>query len=69
MVDVYSLQEFADDIGKSKPWARNAVKLGLIKAIKVGGNYVIERSEGRRYKLAPFAISRREVETLYESLG
>ncbi len=60
-MNFYSIREFAKETGKSEPWARNAARIGRIKAIKVGKTWVVERGEGERFIRAPFMITRKEL--------
>jgi hypothetical protein len=57
----YTIKEASKEVGKSVPWLRNAIKLGLVRVERVGHYIFLSQEEVTRLKRAPFEISNEEL--------
>lgn len=54
---ILTISEFSKEIGKTKQWVWQAIKLGKFKAEKIEVMWFLPESEAKRYKRKPFTLS------------
>lgn len=59
-LDIFTINQTSDEIGKSRFWVWQAIKLKKFKAEKVGNVWTIPGEVIRQFKKSPFQITDKE---------